>query len=235
MLRNLGKALLITLAANFLLVAGGVGYLWQTGRLRKPQVAQIKEILFPPPPAPAAQLASAEDEKPTTQPVNRLEELLARASGRTAAEQVRFIQENFDSQMAQLDRRHRELLDLQRQVDLAQQQLVSDRAALASGEQNLRAREEEAQRLANDQGFQDSLSLYNTLSGKQVKTIFMGLDDQTVARYLQAMPPRTASKVIKEFKTPQEVQRIQRVLERIRQSQPPATQPAGASQASAGS
>jgi hypothetical protein len=40
------------------------------------------------------------------------------------------------------------------------------------------------------------------------------------------MPPRTSSKVVKEFKSPDEVARIQRVLEKIRQAPPAATQPA---------
>jgi len=46
--------------------------------------------------------------------------------------------------------------------------------------------------------------------------VFFGLEDDTVMRYLQAMQPRTASKIIKEFKTPEELARIATVLERIR-------------------
>ena len=118
--------------------------------------------------------------------------------------------------MAVLDRRDRELLDLQRQVDSSKQQIAKDRADLESQQQSLTAREQQVNRLATDKGFQDSLALCNTMSAKQVKTIFMGLDDATVTNYLQAMQPRTAAKIVKEFKSPEETERIQRILERMR-------------------
>jgi hypothetical protein len=50
----------------------------------------------------------------------------------------------------------------------------------------------------------------------------MGLDEATMTRYLEAMPPRTAARIMKEFKTPDEVNRIHRVMERMRLA---ATQP----------
>jgi hypothetical protein len=57
------------------------------------------------------------------------------------------------------------------------------------------------------------------MPARQVKTVFMGLDDQTVMNYLQAMPSRTAGKIIREFKSPEETSRIQRILERMRLAQ----------------
>jgi len=47
----------------------------------------------------------------------------------------------------------------------------------------------------------------------------MTLNEDTVQQYLQAMDTRTATKIIKEFKTPAETAFIERVLERIRQAQ----------------
>lgn len=221
MVKSLYHVLLLTLAINFLAVAGGVGWLWNDGRLGKEQVAQIKQILYPPPAPPSVDADAPAD--PTTQPAGmKLEDLLAKAAGRTAAEQVEFLQQSFDAQAAQLDRRQRELLDLQRQIDLAKGQLATDRAKLAAGQQKLLADQQLQEKLANDKGFQDSLNLYQTMPSRQVKGVFMTLEDEVVVRYLQAMPPRTASKIVKEFKTPDEVARIRRVLERMRQSPPPA-------------
>jgi hypothetical protein len=213
MIKNLYHVLLLTLAINFLALAGGVGWLYKDGRLGQEQVAQIKQILYPPAVPPPA---DAEPD-PTTRPAIDLEALLAKASGRTAAEQVEFLQQSFDAQTAQLDRRYRELLDLQRQIELAKQHLAADRANLAAGEQKLRDEQQLQEKLASDKGFQDSLSLYQTMPAKQVKQVFMSLDDETVVRYLQAMAPRTASKIVKEFRTPEETARVQRVLERMRQ------------------
>jgi Mg/Co/Ni transporter MgtE len=104
-------------------------------------------------------------------------------------------------------------------VDLSREQMTKDRALLAQQKQALDAREQESNRLANDKGFQDSLSLYNTMPAKQVKTIFMGLNDQTIRNYLEAMQPRTAAKIIKEFKSPEETDRIQKIMEQMRLAQ----------------
>jgi hypothetical protein len=141
------------------------------------------------------------------------------ATGGTAMEQISFLRRAFDTQMLELDQRQRQVQDLQRQVDLANQKLAEDRAALDKREKDLAQREQEAQKLQDDQGFQNSLALYNAMPSKQVKQIFMTLSENTVEQYLQAMDARTAGKIIKEFKTPVETAFIQRVLERIRQSQ----------------
>jgi hypothetical protein len=221
----------LALAVNFLVLAGGVAYLRLTDHLDREKVFAIKDILFPPPPAPAPSTQPAD---PTTQPILKLEELLAQQSGHTASEQVEFIQHTFDAQMAQLDRRQRELADLQRQVELAKQQIGRDRTALDEQRKEVATREQEASKLATDKGFQDCLALYRSMPGKQVKTIFMSLDEKMVGQYLSAMEPRAAARIVKEFKSPEETQFIQKVLERIRQQQPAAqpTQPQ-AQQASA--
>jgi BMFP domain-containing protein YqiC len=216
-MKKLIDVIVLTLAVNFLAAAGGIGWLWQQGRLDRQRVMEIRQILFPasPEPSPATQPSP----EPTSQPALKLDELLAKAAGRTATEQVEFIQHAFDAQMALLDRRQRELSDLQRQVELARQQLARDLESLQMRQEQLAAREQQATRLASDKGFQDSLALYSTMPARQVKTVFMGLDDQTVMNYLQAMPSRTAGKIIREFKSPEETTRIQRILERMRLAQ----------------
>jgi hypothetical protein len=219
-MKKLFNVFVLTLAANFLAFAGAIGWLWQSKRLDGAKVEAIREIVFAKKlDGPTTRPAS--DGAPTTQPIMRLEELLARATGRTAAEQVEFIQHSFDAQVAQLDRRQRELNDLQRQVDLAKAQLSKDRTTLEGDQQNLAAQQQQANRLAGDKGFQDSLLRYQAMPSKQVKQIFMTLDEETVTNYLQMMEPRNAARIIKEFKTADEVVRIQKVLERMRLAQAP--------------
>lgn len=217
-MKRLFSVIVLTLALNFLAAAGGVGWLWRTGKLDKDKVHAIKELVFPST-APTTQEVKAELAEATTRPMLKLEELLEKQAGRPATEQVAFMQTAFDAQMAQLDRRQRELVDLQRQVDLAQQALTKERTGFELEKKKLTAREEETAKLQADKGFQDSLELYKTMQPKQVKEIFMKLDDATVERYLTAMEPRAAGKIIKEFKTPEELVRVQSVLEKIRQAQ----------------
>lgn len=218
-MKKLFNVIILTLAMNFLLAAGATGWLFRSGHLDKVKLAEVKKILFPPPTPDAAPTTQPDA---TTQPTRRLDELLAKESGRSAAEQVEFIQQTFDVQAAQLDRRERELDDLQRQVDLAKKQMARDRAKLEQDQKDLAARQQQTTRLASDKGFQDSLQLYTSMQPKQVKTVFMTLSDDVLQEYLEAMEPRTASKIIKEFKTPEEVARIQKVLEKMRLAAPTA-------------
>lgn len=218
-MKKLFNVFMLTLAVNFLAAAGGIAWLWQTGHLDRSRITQIKAIVFPPP-APTAAATRPSVRDPSTQPTLRLEELLAKNSGLPVTEQLEAMRKTFDAQMAQLDRRQRELQDLQFRVD-ANAKAVSDaRLALDEDRKKLEAEKQESTRLAADKGFQDSLELYRTMAGKSVKTIFMGLDDQTVIQYLQAMEPRQAARITKEYKTTDEIDRLKRIMEKMRQSQP---------------
>jgi len=217
-MKKLFLVLVMTLALNFLALAGGVGYLFQSGQLNKAKMSQIKDVVFGQP-VPAATTQPSVQTKSATDAKTSLSNLMANQGGRSAVEQIEFIRRTFDAQMLQLDQRQRMVSDLQKQVDLANQKLALDRAALDKREKDLADREQQAQKLQSDTGFQNSLSLYTAMPSKQVKNIFMTLSEATVQQYLQAMDTRTAGKIIKEFKSSDETAFIQRVLERIRQSQ----------------
>src|SRR5438045_9724476 len=88
-MKKLWNVLVLTLALNFLAVAGLAGWLVQSKKLDRTKAHAIKAILFP---TELAAPATQPSTQPTTQPTLRLEELLAHASGRTAAEQVELIQ-----------------------------------------------------------------------------------------------------------------------------------------------
>jgi flagellar motility protein MotE (MotC chaperone) len=221
--KALFNVLVMMLAVNFLAAAGAVGWLWKSGHLDRQRAQSIKEVLFPPPAQPAASSTT----RPTTAPdagtaaMLRLDDLLAgQRAARTAGEQVEVVQRAFDSRLAQLDERQRQVEDLVQVARVAQARVERERAALEADRQQLEAKRQEAERLTADKGFQDTLDLYNAMPGKQVKAQFLRMDDATVARYLQAMEPRTASQVMREFKTPDETQRLHQVLERIRASTP---------------
>jgi hypothetical protein len=216
-MKRLWDLLVLTLALNFLALAGGLGYLYQTGRLDRGRVGKVKEVLFPPTTQPAATTQPA-GEAPTSS--QQLDALLAQHAGLPAGQQVDFIRQTFDAQMAELDRRTRELADLKTQIDMANAKLATDRAALDADRKRLTDEQAQAKKLAADQGFQDSLTLYSSMPARQVKSIFMTLNDDAVLQYLQAMDAGTAGKIIKEFKTPDELDRVQRILERMRKGNP---------------
>jgi hypothetical protein len=217
MFRNLFLAVALLLALNFIALASGFAWLYKSGHLDRAKIASIREIVFPPTSEPSTQPSGIGDAG--TQPSLSLQDMLAKQVGRSSQEQLEFIQHSFEQLTLQHDEKQRELQNLQRTIDAAAAKLALDRADVNAQRQALADQQQQAQKLQSDQGFQDSLALYNSMQAKQVKTIFMGLDDATLSQYLQAMEPRSASKIIKEFKTPDELARIQKILERIRQQQ----------------
>src|SRR5688500_4128257 len=166
-MKKLYNVFVLTLSLNFLAVVVAVGYLYGDGRLDRKRIDAIKALLYPPPTTQPATSQPADDQSP--EPVLKLGALLEQKSGLSTSEQLLFLQQTFDARMAELDRRQRELGDLQRQVDLANTTLARDRTALEAEKKQLAEREQLAAKLAGDKGFQDSLELYKTLPAKQVK------------------------------------------------------------------
>ena len=215
-MKKLWNILVLALAVNFVALLAGVGYLYRTKRLDRERVGAIRGLLFPESAAAPASPATTRPAASTTQPVLKLEEMLAAHAGRPAAEQAQFLQRTFDSRMAALDRRKQDVEALHALVRNAEAQLAREREEFEDRRAALEAREQEATRLAADKGFQDSLKLYGTMRPKQVKDVFATLPDDVVVRYLRAMEPREASKIIKEFKSPAELARLKALMERVR-------------------
>jgi len=213
-MKKLLNVLAITLALNFLALAGGVIYLFQTGALSRDKIVAIKALL-----GPATTQATTQEIKDqpdvSTQPTIKLEELLAKVSGRPAGEQVEFLQRTFDTQMAQLDRRQQELAALQVTIGNAENTMRADREKFTADVKKFTAREKAANKDAQDKGFADTLALYDSMSTKQVKDILAGVDDATATKYLRAMEPTRAAKILKEFKTSVESERVMRIIQSI--------------------
>jgi flagellar motility protein MotE (MotC chaperone) len=216
LVKKLLSVLVLTLAINFLAITALVGWLHQSNRLDRAKVLAIREILFSAPPRPVAATQGADD-SPVSEPLQRLEGLLAGTSGLPAAKQVQSLQHALYARVVELARLEREIKEAQREIELARQQLARDRAAVDQRRAELATEHGEASRLALEKGFQDSLSLYITMPPRQVKSVFMTLDDATASAYLEAMPPRVAAKIIREFKSTEEGSRLHAILERMRQ------------------
>ena len=103
-------------------------------------------------------------------------------------------------------------------MDLASQKLTADRQTFQSERDPITKREQEADTLQSDKGFPGHMAIYIAMPPKQVKSIFLTLGEATVEQYLDAMQPKTATKITKEFQTPEEMAFIQRVMERMRQA-----------------
>jgi len=216
-MKKLLTVLMFALGLNFMAIAGGVGYLFKTGHLDREKIAELKKIVFPPTTEHSAEEPTTKPTEPTL-PTMNLDALVAKVANKPAGEQVDFVRQTFDQQLAELDRKRRELLDLQTQIDMAKEQALIDRTKLEESQKELASKQQATAKQSDDKGFADSLQLYTTMPAKQVKTIFLSLSDDVVKRYIEAMPAKTATKIIREYKTPEETARIQMVLEQIRRS-----------------
>lgn len=234
MIRKLATVAVLLLALHAVAIGGGVAYLFGTGKLDGEKLRAIGKLIAPDAPPPATQpAAKPAAEVATTQPLLQFDDLLGRQAGKSTSEQVQFLRETFDGMSVQLDRQRRELLDLKRQVDLAQSQVSTDRAAIAAREKAFAEREELAARQAADEGFKRTLGIYQSMSPKQLKDAFLSLDDALVARYLQRMEPKRVAAIVAEFKTPQEKSRASALFERLRVNDATKTTPPAAAEAAA--
>jgi flagellar motility protein MotE (MotC chaperone) len=217
MIKKLISLVSAVLAINFLIAAGGVGYLVYSGKVDKEKVQKIRELVMDSGDAPATQpTTQPAQELPPATPMMRLDDMLAKASGRPATEKIATVQTAFDAQMAVLERRAREVEDQRRQLAQAKADFETQRKSLIEEAKALRMQQEAQASLAEDKGFQDTLALYRSMPPKKTKDLFMTLDDDVVVRYLQAMEPRIAGGILKEFKTPDETSRAQSLLEKMR-------------------
>jgi hypothetical protein len=207
-----------TLALNFLAAAGGIAYLYSIHKLDRDKIHQIKDLVFAPATQPSVE-APPPARDPTTQPALRLEEMLAKVSGRSATEQLEFMQNTFNSQMMLLDRRFEDLQNQRKTLEQVKSQFDKNREKLLADQKALATAQEEQAKLLTDKGFQDTLALYTSMPPRQAKSVFMTMTDDTMIQYLRVMEPRTATKIVKEFKTPAETERIAKVMEKMRQAQ----------------
>ena len=128
-------------------------------------------------------------------------------------------QQSMDKQ--QSARAEADLKSLWRNIELNRTQLQREQDAFKEQrrkfDQTVKLWEQERA----DEGFKQTVTLYEQLPAKQVKQMFMDLMDQPggfdqVVQYLAAMQPRKAAGVLEQFKQPEEVTRAVALTERLR-------------------
>lgn len=217
LLKKLVLVLIVTLAINFIALIAAGAMLAQRAQLDRGKIEQVREVLFSGLQESTEAEAPAEPQEPT--PMEQLVALLDAESGRGAEERVGSISRTLDDRAVALSRIRRELSDRSRQLDAAAKKLASERQSFDAKVEAWRTEVEAATARAADEGYQKSLELYEQLQARQVKNLFLGLEDDVVLAYLRDMDPAAAAKVLKEFKTDEEADRARRILEKMRQGE----------------
>jgi hypothetical protein len=211
---------------NVLMLLGIVGYLWGTNRLNKPKVQTIADMIRQPGApeglrtkvytimAPAAGPATQTRPATTAAPATR--DGLNGMEPATAQERIDYVQKVLEEERLRLENEAQKVRQQQELLVQKQAQLDFERSSLADQkkayEQSLAATTTQS----DAAGFQKSLDLFAELKPKQIKDLLMAMPFDQVARYLAAMEPDRAAKIIGEFKSTDEKTLLNQALDKVR-------------------
>ncbi|MEM9021139.1 MAG: hypothetical protein AAGC44_11285, partial [Planctomycetota bacterium] len=211
-MRALFTAVVLFVFINALALGGLFAWLAGTGRLDKARADQVIE-LFKPTIAEQTQLeaevAAAEEEaRKVAEQAIRMEQV---ANG-PVTPQMRLdrIEEVSQHQRQLVERRKVEIQAIQRQLDLTRSQVDAKIDAFDQRQQAFQAAVQERLQQFEDEDFRQAVALLEGLPPRQGKELLQAYLQQgkqgQVVNYLAAMQTRLATKVLKEFKEPREVE-----------------------------
>jgi len=195
------NVLLVVLVAHSLALVGFLGYGAMTNRFdydkREQYLATWRgEKLVPPP-----QEVVVEEKQETPQ----------QAGARIMASQVEREVLNREMELYAQLLRNKEVT-----IDVAQIKLEKDIEDLKVKREEFAELMEENNEKIQDENFRKALKNYSIMKPKYVKDDFMQMEDKEVIRYLAEMKSDTATKILEQFKQPEEQSkrlRLMRLLE----------------------
>lgn len=222
-MRTLFTAFILVLLVNALALGGLLGYLGATDRLSKDRVRDAAAIFsntLQEQQAVEAERAKSEQEAlELAEQALRLEQV---ASGPVTPEaRLASIQNVDEKQRALIERRKVEVEQLQRQLE-TQRRVIEKRIAELDEKQKafneaVAAQLDEMQQ----EDFKEAVAMLEGIPPKQAKAVFQQLlkegNQEQVVSYLFAMEERKATKILTEFKQPNEVVQAADLIEQLRQ------------------
>ncbi len=207
-----------------------IGWLWQSQRLNRDRIQQVREMLAVTIPEAAA-IVETEAQAQATVQAEQLEEANKHRWGFSSAEIINSYA-SIQAQELQAVRR------VKSEVEALQFQLDQQTRAINARQSRLDARDE-AWKEANaaevarksDEQFQKTVKLYESAKPKLAKArllnLYEGGDLEQVVAYLNAMNPRASKKILDEFKSDQENAMAAKLLEALRTFGLPPENPEG--------
>lgn len=206
---------------HMIAAVGFIGWLYSSDRLSGERVdavqAMFSQTVEQQRQIEAEQHAKAEQLRQEAERMARLSSVGGLSS---AAERLAHQRQQNEMLLRQLERTRREIESLQTNLHLARQRMERRAEELAASKAELERQLADMQARLNDEGFRRAVTLYEQLPAKQVKQMFADMlgagDRDQVVAYLQAMQPRTAAKVLREFKAPEEIEQAVALTEALR-------------------
>ncbi len=244
-MKKLFTFIMMIVLLNLFAAAGLVGYLLATGRLDKPKALVISDLLRHPGTPKDLRTQVAEilmpgpATAPATGPASRPGVSLAEAGPATAEERIDFARQAMEQERLRLDAERQNLRHEHELLERLQAKIDADRKRVDEDKKTFDASVSQTTAKGNEEAFTRTMALYDELKPKQLKDLFMPpTSAEEAAKYLGAMEPERAAKIISEFKTESEKQQIGLVLKRLREtgtsaaSAPPTTPAAPSAPAS---
>jgi hypothetical protein len=120
------------------------------------------------------------------------------------------------------------------QMQLDQTRLAADKAVLAKNREAFATQLADLEKRSTEAGWEQNRGSLSAIKAKQAKELLMAMlaknEIQDVVALLAPMPDSKRAKIIGEFKTPEETQKIDEVLRLIRRGEPAAGAAANARQ-----
>jgi flagellar motility protein MotE (MotC chaperone) len=248
MMKKLGTLISTICIINLLMLVGLGGFLWGTGRLNKPKAQTIADMLRQPGSPEglrtkvyeimASPTTQAAQSRPTSGPATATS--LTGLEPATAQERIDYLQKVLEAERLRLESEAQKLREEQELLVAKQNQLDLERKTLADQKKAYEQMVAGATTKSDATGFQKSMEIFDQLKPKQVKDLLMTMPADQIARYITAMEPDRAAKVVGEFKSTGEKDILKEALDRVRGvttapgTSAASTQPAGPSAVVAG-
>ena len=221
-MKSIWALISILLLLNALLLAGGVGWLYSSGRLDKDRFEQIRDMLTVTIEDEKQQeLKAKEIEEQTRQKAMEIVRLESVSDGPiTLADRLVAEEQGDELAVQRVERLRRDISDLRRQLALAKDLLAKKHDTLAVQRQEFEQAIEQQTKLKEDEDFQKAVRMYQQIKSKQAKEIFQEMLQRgqltQVVDYLAAMQLRKAAGVLKQFKSPEEIVQATDLLQHLR-------------------
>lgn len=221
-MKQIGWAILILLVLHLLAVAGGMAWLASTGRISAERVRAVAAAFELPVAEEAAEAAkAAEMEAKTRELAMEAAKLEAVADGPlTLSDRLAMEEVKDDLAMHRLEQLKRQTDDLRQQMERTRELLIQQKADLEAERREFEAFVAAKTTELQEADFQRAVQTYDQLKPRQVKEMFQQLlatgESDRVVEYMTSMQLRKSAAVLKEFKTPEEVQQATLLIEELR-------------------
>lgn len=220
-MKTIARVIALLAVIHVLAFGGLVGWLAATDRLNRDRVERLAEMFVPTIEQADQQREAEREERAAEQAERERRERIANiGESGSAAEQLARQRKENEVLLRRLERTRSEIQTLRDSLALARRRMEEQRDKLVDQKRTLEKRLQDIEKQLNDEGFKRSVALYESIPPDQAKRMFLQLMDRNdtdqVVRYLEAMKPRKAAGVLREFEQGPEIARAVELTERLR-------------------